>query len=432
MTALTATVGDRLEQAWARTDRLLAHVLDAGWTRRPLPESTAAADLAGRGPAFAWHLVGTLLEEPGPRPDFTELFVGAGRGARARPPREALAAWTEAVRERVRARRDEVAELGRLVTLAGGGRAYFAIVEHEALLHEQLVALILQLGPDGRRPLRELPVPGGAREAERRPLAIPGGVVPLGARFEHAVFGWDHEFPVRRHAVAPFAIDSTPATNAELLAFVEDGGYARPELWDPASRDWLAHQARCGPVTWARGGRGLQVRTLAGPVPFELARDWPAHVSWAEADAYARWRGARLPTEAEIVMAGYGRPDGTFASSPWGEAAPSARRTPCDLRSAAAHPVGHHPAARSAFGLEEVVGNGWEWTATTFARHRGFTPARDLLADDSQARFDGCHRVAVGASWVTDAGLVRRSFRRVVHRHDRTVLAKLRLVTATG
>ena len=144
-------------------------------------------------------------------------------------------------------------------------------------------------------------------------------------------------------------------------------------------------------------------------VPLPLA--WPVYVSHAEASAYARWRGARLPTEAEFQRAAYGTPSGERRTYPWGEAVPTHRRM---ARSISAtwdpHPAGSHPAGRSAWGVDDLVGNGWEWTSTIFAPFPGFTPMPSY-PEYSADFFDGEHFVMKGASPVTARELVRPTFR---------------------
>jgi formylglycine-generating enzyme required for sulfatase activity len=175
-------------------------------------------------------------------------------------------------------------------------------------------------------------------------------------------------------------------------------------------------------------------------VPLPLS--WPVFVSRAEAAAFARWRGARLPTEAEFQRAAYGTPDsqepaspklGTGSTSesgrrhPWGDAAPSTQHGVFDFSSWDPEPAGSHPAGRSAWGVDDLVGNGWEWTSTPFAPFAGFKPMPSY-PEYSADFFDGEHFVIKGASLATARELLRPSFRNWFRSRYPYVYATFRLV----
>jgi iron(II)-dependent oxidoreductase len=141
-----------------------------------------------------------------------------------------------------------------------------------------------------------------------------------------------------------------------------------------------------------------------------LPRSWPVFVSWAEANAYARWRGARLPSEGEYQRAAYGSDGGADRRFPWGDAPPDIRRGVFDFSSWDPEPAGSHPAGRSAWGVDDLVGNGWEWTSTVFAPFPGFRPLPSY-PEYSADFFDGEHVVLKGASPATARDLLRPSFR---------------------
>jgi formylglycine-generating enzyme required for sulfatase activity len=141
-----------------------------------------------------------------------------------------------------------------------------------------------------------------------------------------------------------------------------------------------------------------------------LPPSWPVYVSQAEASAYARWRGARLPTEAEFQRAAFGTPSGEERPFPWGAAAPSTTTGVFDFISWDPQPAGSHPAGRSAWGIEDLVGNGWEWTSSVFAPFPGFRPLASY-PEYSADFFDDEHLVMKGASPATARELLRPSFR---------------------
>ena len=162
-------------------------------------------------------------------------------------------------------------------------------------------------------------------------------------------------------SVPAFAVDDRPVTNADLLEFVAGRRLRRAAPVAEADWDWRTRRGVERPHSWRPDDGGFRVRSLLEDVPFETAAAWPAMASWAEAAAYARWRGARLLTEAE-----------------WHRAALGAARTETcanvHFRHGSPLPVGAHPSGASAWGVLELVGNGWEWTATPFAPFPGFEP----------------------------------------------------------
>jgi formylglycine-generating enzyme required for sulfatase activity len=141
-----------------------------------------------------------------------------------------------------------------------------------------------------------------------------------------------------------------------------------------------------------------------------LPEAWPVYVSHAEAEAYARWRDARLPTEAEFQRAAYGSADGRERPFPWGTEAATSRHGVFDFSSWDPEPVGVHPAGQSAWGVEDLVGNGWEWTSIPFRPFPGFK-AMASYPQYSSDFFDDQHYVMKGASPATARELLRPSFR---------------------
>jgi iron(II)-dependent oxidoreductase len=348
--------------------------------------------------------------------------------------------------------------------------AVFTILEHEAMHHETLLYMWHRLPfKDKRRPDDYVPrvdgpvprhewveIPGGA--------GGPGGLVTLGVDRQTQLFGWDNEFPRHTAEVDPFSIERFNVTNAQFLEFVEAGGYTDARWWRAEDWNWIQSERITHPLFWEggngrKGGKGgnggnggtddWYWRGMFERFPLPLA--WPVYVSHAEAAAYARWREARLPTEAEYQRAAFGSPDGE-RRYPWGDDRPSAEhgvfdrlrasgasasladspsprlrrnhaealaeagargevaRAEADFSSYDPEPVGSHPAGRSAWGVDDLVGNGWEWTSTTFAPFPGFRPMASY-PEYSADFFDGEHMVLKGASPVTAADLLRPSFR---------------------
>jgi len=207
--------------------------------------------------------------------------------------------------------------------------------------------------------------------------------------------------------VPAFAVDRHDVTNERYLEFVDAGGYRDPQWWRPDDWAWLQREAVANPLFWERDGDRWLWRGMFDRLPLPPA--WPVYVSQAEASAYARWRGARLPTEAEFQRAAYGSPSGERAH-PWGDSEPDATRGVFDFSSWDPEAAGSHPKGASAWGVEDLVGNGWEWTSTVFGPFPGFkamAPYPEYSADF----FDGEHVVMKGASMATAKELLRPSFR---------------------
>jgi ergothioneine biosynthesis protein EgtB len=277
-------------------------------------------------------------------------------------------------------------------------------MHHETLLYMlHRLPAAAKLRPAGYRPWcsDDPPAP--------RTVTIPAGVATLGADAEEVPFRWDNEGARHTVDVPEFAIDAYDVTNRDYLAFVAAGGYDTPDFWSPDDWSWRVRERIEHPSFWIRrDGRWLW-RGLFDDLPLPLA--WPVYVSHAEASAYARWRGRRLPTEAEYHRAAFGTPEGVERAFPWGDGAPDPERHGnFDLRVWDPVPVGVFPAGASAWGVHDLVGNGWEWTSTVFAPFAGFTPTPTYPAY-SRDFFDGEHYVLKGASPATGRELLRRSWR---------------------
>ena len=289
--------------------------------------------------------------------------------------------------------------------------AVFAILEHEAMHQETLLYMWHRLPLEQKRrpaqyaPVIDAPIP------RQEWIEIAEGRAALGLDRNDLEFGWDNEQPASVAAVAAFAIERHNVTNAAFLEFVEAGGYRNAQWWRTDDWAWVEAEGVGHPLFWERCDGAWYWRGMFDLIPLPLS--WPAYVSHAEASAYARWRGARLPTEAEFQRASYGTPSGPSGDArryPWGDAEPTPERGALDFSTWDPQPAGSHPAGRSAWGVDDLVGNGWEWTSTIFAPFPGFT-VMPSYPEYSADFFDGEHFVLKGASPVTARELVRPTFR---------------------
>ena len=205
-----------------------------------------------------------------------------------------------------------------------------------------------------------------------------------------------------------FSIERHDVTNERFLEFVDAGGYRDARWWRPEDWAWLQREAIAHPLFWERRGGALALARDVRSLPLPLA--WPVYVSQAEASAFARWRGARLPTEAEFQRAAYGSPAGERrASVGRRRTARQARRLRLLELGSGSRPAAIPPGA-SAWGVEDLVGNGWEWTSTTFAPFPGFE-AMASYPEYSADFFDGEHVVMKGRRRRRRTELLRPTFR---------------------
>jgi gamma-glutamyl hercynylcysteine S-oxide synthase len=248
---------------------------------------------------------------------------------------------------------------------------------------------------------------GGADGAGPLPgdVAVPGGSFLLGARPGDEPWVFDNEQWAHPVELRPFAIARAPVTQAEFAAFVEEDGYRRRELWGEAGWAWREGAGALHPVYWQRQGPGRWLRRdFDRWVPLEPHRP-VLHVNWYEAEAYCRWAGRRLPSEAEWEAAASAGRERRF---PWADSPPSAEQANLDGTALGCVDVVANAAGDSPHGCRQMIGNVWEWTADDFRPYPGFAagPYRDYSAP-----WFGTHKVLRGGCWVTRGRLLRNTWR---------------------
>ncbi|HUM10318.1 MAG TPA: ergothioneine biosynthesis protein EgtB [Myxococcaceae bacterium] len=318
---------------------------------------------------------------------------------------EALA-YAEQVRARVLRRLDALDDetVARVGPLLDGGYVYGMVAQHEQQHIETLVATLQLVTSTALDPL-----PSEASSPNR--AVLPREVLVRGGPFEMGsdeAWAYDNERPRYQVNVPAFLIDRFPVTSGQFLAFMEDGGYANRRHWTDAGWAFRAGEQLEHPLFWRRSGEGWERRRFGTWEPLRL--DEPVcHVCWYEADAYARWAGGRLPTEVEWEKAAAGTPEGKTRRFPWGDAPPDVTRA--NLWPAGGHParVGAFPTGASAWGVEQLLGDVWEWTASDFQPYPGF---RAFPYPEYSAVFFGAeYKVLRGGSWAVAPDAIRNTFR---------------------
>ncbi|MFA5882756.1 MAG: ergothioneine biosynthesis protein EgtB [Acidimicrobiia bacterium] len=290
---------------------------------------------------------------------------------------------------------------------------YGMVVQHEHQHDETMLATIQLMGEGFAHPDAAIAGELGARAADAAvdPLAtcaVPGGPVTLGT--SAAPWAYDNERPAHTVELAPFAIDRYPVTNARYAEFVADGGYADPRHWTDTGWAWRTEARLAHPQFWRAESAGTWSRLRYGRREDLPGAEPVQHVCWYEADAFARWAGARLPSEPEWEAAADGAP---IAAANLGH------------RRFAPTPIGAAAATAGRWGAEQMLGDVWEWTSSDFTPYPGFRsfPYREY----SEVFFGHEYKVLRGGSWATDPAAVRTTFRNWDYPIRRQIFAGFRL-----
>jgi iron(II)-dependent oxidoreductase len=287
------------------------------------------------------------------------------------------------------------------------GFVYNMVVQHEAQHNETMLQTLQLKRGEGYRPEAGIEPPE-ASAGYGEIVPIPGGPFVMGTGDRACAL--DNERGAHVVEAAGFQIDRTPVTNAAFQEFVEGEGYEERELWDPTGWEYIQHERISAPKHWYQPEpHSWWTQRFGFQEPLDPARP-VVHVSWYEADAFARWAGKRLPTEAEWEKAASWDPETeTKRLYPWGDEPPAPERANLDQLAFRTSEVGAYPAGASAYGVLDMIGNVWEWTASEFLAYPGFEsfPYREY----SEIFLDDGYVVLRGGSWATRPIVIRNTFR---------------------
>ena len=355
--SLQSELIQRFCDARGETDRLFGLLSRDSLYDRPIPERHRIIFYLGHLEAFDWNLLRDYFGLRPFQPELDQLFafgidpVDGGLPAdqpedwpsinviEARTEGESAKDWTMLPPQN----RSALDEFSQLLNIA---------IEHR-LMHAETLAYMFHQLPYGGKRSPKMSVAHPLEPVIPEIVRVPPGNATLGLRRESGEFGWDNEFESHTVAVPAFSIDKYKVTNGQFLEFVADGGYSRRALWLESDWAWIANSKITHPIFWAPAGNSFRYRGIFAETPLPL--DAPVYTGHAEASAFARWAGKELPTEAEWHRASQGAQAPPEQGGLWDPPA-----------------VGSHRALVSDYGVEGLVGTGWEWTCTQFAPFPGF------------------------------------------------------------
>jgi gamma-glutamyl hercynylcysteine S-oxide synthase len=416
----------RFQRARAQTDQLFELIRPDSLYDRPIPERHRIVFYIGHLEAFDWNLLRARAANLSAfDASLDRLFAFGIDPVDGGLPSDQPSDWPtlEQVRRygaRVRESLDAAMERARVPEIL-----LHTAIEHR-LMHAETLAYMLHQMPLEKKIRQVQAVVPELAPPQQKTIEIAKGAVTMGLSRDSAEFGWDNEFEAHTVDVPAFAIDRYKVTNGEYLEFVRSGGYQDRSLWSSEAWAWKGANNLSHPAFWNQTGGRWRLRTMFEEIPMPLS--WPVYVSHAEASAYARWRGNRLPTESEWNRAAYCARSGGQRPFPWGEDSPAPEHGYFDFARWDPAPVNAFPRGRSEFGLDGLLANGWEWTATPFEPFPGFRPF-PFYEGYSANFFDGKHYVMKGGSARTDRSMLRRSFRNWFQPHYPYVYAGFRCVS---
>ncbi len=377
----------QLAEARAETDRLFAHLDPSALYDRPIAERHRMAFYLGHLEAFDWNqMKQTGMTAASPNPEFDNLFALGIDPEPGQLPRDQPSDWPN--RKQIQSYNQGVrSTIDRYLREAPEGNVHM-MIEHRHMHAETFAYILHNLEPEKKKgPTEHLSI---AAPIAQTFVTIPSGLPTLG-RDAGEGFGWDNEFQKFSVPVVEFEMSKFKVSNGEFLEYMKLTGAAAPHYWYQQEGEWF-------------------YRGMFQNVPLPL--NWPVYCTWDQASQYAKFHKLSLPTEAQFHRAAFGsRAEGEERQFPWPTGASDLTKQG-NFGYAAWNPIAVNasPETESAFGVAQLVGNGWDWTSTVFAPFEGFE-AHPTYPGYSANFFDDSHYVLKGASPRTSAMLVRRSLR---------------------
>jgi formylglycine-generating enzyme required for sulfatase activity len=410
-TIMSRALQEKLDSARLLTDSIFNLLKPEALYSRPIPERHRLVFYLGHLEAFDWNLIARkTLGVVSLSPHFDTLFEfgidpPVGQAATDEPSDWPSIEEIQSYNKRVRARIDDLLDQTPEQIL-------HVALEHR-LMHAETLAYLLHNLPYGQKTSPVAPLIHSRVRIANPMIGIAPGLATLGQK--RGEFGWDNEFAEHQVNVPGFSVSKFKITNGEYLDFVREGA-SPPHFWRQQAGQWF-------------------YRGMFSQVPLPL--NAPVYVTHEEASAYAAWCGKRLLTEEQFHRAAFETRTGETRTGetrpgeerpyPWGNAEPDKARGNFDFHHWDPVDVDANPAGDSASGVSQLVGNGWEWTATQFGPFPGFQPM-PFYPSYSQNFFDEEHYVMKGGSPVTAACMLRRSFRNWFRPNYPYVYASFRLV----
>ena len=410
---LRARIAATLETARRRTLSLTDCLDEEGLSAQHSPlMSPLVWDLAHIGNQEELWLVRDAGGRPAIRPDLDPLYDAFRHPRADRPALPLLApeparAYLRQVREQALDVLDGAGLDPDAPPLLADGFVFGMIAQHEQQHDETMLATHqLRQGP---AVLDAAPPPAAPADAATLPaeVLVPAGPFTMGTSTDP--WALDNERPAHTVELPAYWLDTAPVTNAAYQEFIADGGYTDPRWWTPAG---LHHREQAGltaPLFWQRDGDTWLRRRFGRTEP--VPGDQPVvHVCWYEADAYARWAGRRLPSEAEWEKAARLDPaTGRSRRYPWGDQDPTADHANLGQRHLQPAPAGSYPRGSAPSGARQLIGDVWEWTGSDFEPYPGFTafPYKEY----SEVFFGPDYKVLRGGSFAVDPVACRGTFR---------------------
>jgi iron(II)-dependent oxidoreductase len=410
--ALKAYVADELDRVRQRSFGLTTDALDEDelLTQHSRLMSPLVWDLAHVGNYEELWLLRAAAGVEAMRPEIDSIYDAFEHPRSSRPtlpllrPEEA-GQYIGLVRRKVLDTLDTL-RLGPDQDLLSGGFVFGMVLQHEHQHDETMLATHQLRRGEPVLPATDAlaapPAPITSREVH-----VPAGRFVMGTSSDP--WAYDNERPAHEVEVASYFIDAVPVTNAEYHGFVEDGGYDDQHWWSAAGWDWRCGSGKRAPAFWFHEA-GAWFRRRFGRVEPLPGTEPVQHVCWYEADAYARWAGRRLPTEAEWEKAAsWDAETRTKRRFPWGDEAPTPDRANLGQQRLRPSAAGSFPSGASPAGALQMIGDVWEWTSTDFSGYPGFTsfPYKEY----SEVFFGEGLKVLRGGSWATDPLACRNTFR---------------------